>query len=190
MADLSLSMQQDIGQLLETATSNAFRIFVSRIPMEINKDGLTNIFGKYGQVIDVTIPVVNISRKYIFCFLISFDFQGRNVASPFKTAYITFPSRQEAQDAVENIHNRPPFCLQVNHAMTSEEKAQRNLEERRKLENGAEFAAKLDEFHKTKGRKDVELSAKNKKLAEAAVSHAVPRLVGGVKGLPANHQSK
>jgi len=171
MADLCLSLDQDIGQLLENATTAAYRVFVTKVPVEINKDGLSNIFGKCGQVIDVSIPV------------------GRNVASPFKTAFITFPTRKEAQEAVENITNRPPFFMEVNHAFSQEERAAQKMESRRQLQNGAEFALKLDEFHKTKGKTETELGAKNRKLAEAALSHAIPKLVGGAKGLPANHQS-
>ena len=80
--------------------------------------------------------------------------------------------------------------MEVNHAFTQEERAAHKLESRRQLENGADFALKLDEFHKTKGKTETELGVKNRKLAEAALSHAIPRLTRGVKGLPANHQSK
>ena len=68
MADLYLSMDQDIGQLLENATTAAFRVFVTKVPVEINKDGLSNIFGKCGQVIDVSIPVVSTLLRQKFEF--------------------------------------------------------------------------------------------------------------------------
>ena len=71
--------------------------------------------------------------------------------------------------------------MEVNHAFSQEERAAQKMESRRQLQNGAEFALKLDEFHKTKGKTETELGAKNRKLAEAALSHAIPKLVGGAK---------
>jgi len=91
---------------------------------------------------------------------------------------------------VESVHNRPPFFMLVNHALSNEERAKKRIEEHEQMQNGANFADKLDEFHKTKGRGDAQISEKQKRLAEAALSHAIPKIVGGSKGLPANHVSK
>ena len=59
MADLGPSPDADIGQLLEGATTAVYKLYVTRIPLEVNREGLLNIFGKCGQVIDAVIPVVS-----------------------------------------------------------------------------------------------------------------------------------
>ena len=103
---------------------------------------------------------------------------------------MTYATQEEAQLAVESVNNRPPFFMIVNQALTNEERMSRRVEEHLRLQNGAQFADKLDEFHKTKGKGEAEISQKQKSLAEAATNHAVPRLTGGSRGLPANFMSK
>ena len=216
MADLGPSANMDIGQLLEEATSSTFKLHVTRIPVEISRDGLLNIFGKCGNVIDISIPVVRIVilrllldgfqvvlyfvrfvKVRLFVYFQNIEttqnlaffiiFQGRNMTQPYRTGFVTYATQDEAQCAVESVNNRPPFFMIVNHALTNEERASRRIEEHQRLQNGAHFADRLDEFHKTKGKGEAEISKKQQSLTEAAVNHAIPKLSGGIRGLPANH---
>ncbi|EGC34814.1 hypothetical protein DICPUDRAFT_152921 [Dictyostelium purpureum] len=106
----SIQQQQQQQQQL-----NGFTVFVGHIPSSMNEEGVSNIFGKFGNIIDITIikdKRTNVSKG---------------------CAFITFSTKEEADMAINTVNESNTFLenmnkpLQVKYSDNEIEKMERKL---------------------------------------------------------------
>ena len=91
------------------------KLYVSKIPPELNITGLRNIFSPYGQLRDVSHPKIG------------YNGHGQ---SEFRFAFVSFSNTTEALKAIEALSQRHPLYLEVKLSRDEQEAyRKRHLEE-------------------------------------------------------------
>ena len=92
---------------------------------------------------------------------------------------------------MENLHIKPPHYLSISHSITNEEKEKSELEKEKQNQHASEVIQRRDEYMKNRGiniiRMD-ELSERNFAMTQLSQQYAHPRLQGGYRSLPLDHQ--
>ena len=125
----------NITSILTQSVAPSYQLHVSGIPIGVTEAGVRNIFSPYGTVRDIEMP------------------KKLNIPVPNSTTWarVTFATMDEAQNALENIHRRPPHHLNVMYALSNEERARRAQEDQMIQMRGEEITSRHEAFQRTKG---------------------------------------
>uniref|UniRef100_A0AAU7J909 Tudor domain-containing protein Tdr1 n=1 Tax=Locusta migratoria TaxID=7004 RepID=A0AAU7J909_LOCMI len=91
------------------SSKGPFKVYVGNVPLGISKEGITNIFSNYGDVLSVYL------REPV---------PGQHVT----WAFIVFPKHSQAERAIRELNNKKPLFLKVQFAMSDSEKQRLRLE--------------------------------------------------------------
>lgn len=175
----------------------SYQLHVMRIPVEITEEGIYNIFSKYGRAIKIDLAKPNPMQVILACRCplskVNLYFQARN--PEYKTwARVTFPTLEEAQRAMENLHLKAPHFLIVNHAISREEKEKQRQEDQNLANESDVVLAKMMAFQKTRGighlDPEARMSERARQVTSVAASYAMPRIQHGTRGLSPYHLQK
>ena len=129
------------------SSSPPVKLYVSRIPAQLNIQGLRNIFAPYGDLRDVSQPKL-----------------GNNGQTEFKYAFVSYSNTREALRAIENLSQRSPLNLEVK-LSHDELEAQR---QRRVEEELVRFSRKVPEEEEEEDW-DKEIEDREKEKMQASV---------------------
>ena len=136
------------------SSSPPVKLYVSKIPAMLTKNGLCNVFAPYGELRDVSQPKI-----------------GNNGQSEFKYAFVSYSNTQEALAAIENLSQRAPLYLEVKLSW-DEQEARRK---RRMEEEVEKLGLKVEEEEEEDWDKEIE----EREKMQASVDRFMEGEVGG-----------
>ncbi|XP_063992724.1 uncharacterized protein LOC135170650 [Diachasmimorpha longicaudata] len=101
-----------------------YALYVTNLPLELNEDGISKIFKKYGTVKAIIAPT-----------------EGQ-------FAFISYGTYAEAEDAIRSLDGKPPLDLKVQFRRTKTEKAFTRLEELQTTELRTDFSPPIPSLMK------------------------------------------
>ena len=138
------------------SSSPPVKLYVSKIPAQLNINGLRNVFAPYGELRDVSQPRF-----------------GNTGQSEFKYAFVSYSNTREALEAIENLSQRAPLYLEVKLSWDEQE----NLRKRRLEEEWEKFSLKMKEGEEEEEDWDKEIEEREK--MQATVDRFMEGEVGG-----------
>lgn len=150
----NLNTSQTGSDLFET--QQPFSLHVMEIPRELEKEGLRNLFSRFGHVNDVYIRKIGVHFYCLDEYLYLTIFLSDPVPSVHSQSghlwgRVSFLSHMSAQSAIDGLHLVPPFNLRVRFSITEAEKEKKQMEQREMEKMSASTDKSWQELDKTKG---------------------------------------
>ena len=131
------------------------KLYVSKIPPELNINGLRNIFAQFGQLRDVAPPRI-----------------GNSGQADWRYAFVSYSTRMEALRAIEALSQRPPLYLEVKLSRDEQTAYRKRLEEEMEKFNQKVPAREEEE-------EDWDKEIEEREKMEASVDRFLEDEVGG-----------
>lgn len=122
----------DWSRQLASTSAVSHRLHVSNIPATLSKDALSNLFSKYGRLVE--------------CWVNNNERMG-----DVTHGTVAYANDFEAATAIKEVDRKPPLNLYVRIKLSQTELEERNRQEQEKLRQGEEQIRRAEAYSKSRG---------------------------------------